>query len=480
MGVASSVALAVAERVERTAGPRAGLRAWKALAESALEGETRGKALLAALRCALTLAQVEELGRLTTLWESVSGGVWDAPIATLCVDLATAKLLPQAIALAEAEARRHRTARSLYCHARCLDVAGDVRAAAVFHDVIERAEAEGAREIELLSRVRRAAILSRSWQTMPEALEEARHVDLAQVPALARLAVARVLLASPSRFTRAGALGALDDIAQGEDTTLAARALTIAARWADDAGDALTSLEGDRLLALFGREKVVSLAPRAREAVRSLLQLTQAKDEPSLLAALEESSSVEPALAPLHARARDILRGRFEVVRDIVEGAPREPSKRRAFRLGEVLDVVVAMRDRAPARAARSLRFLAEAEEAGEHLPREVLGVAQVALGYGDHELRDLAVRLVAARLRRPTGGAPPRGFLHLADTLLALGMVELATTARRAAFVAREPGAAASLGTSLARSGWELAKAGSRLQAIAKLREAKALLDMP
>lgn len=479
MNVAASVALAVAERVERTGGPRAGLVAWRTLASSrATDSEVRGKALLAALRCALALRDEAALSELTALWETVDRGVWDGAIYVLCKEMVRGGFSSRATTLAEAEVRRHRTARALYCHARCLDLARDAAAADVFRDAIARAEKEGAKDIELASRVRRSAILARSWHTMSDAIEEARRVDVAQVPAESRLVVARVLLRSPSRFERAGAIGILDTIITAEEAALATRALTLIARWADDAGDALTPLESDRVIALFGRERVQMVAPNAKEIARVLERIARSKDDAALRAALDEAVLVVPELGPLHERTHDILAGRFEVLEEPVETAPSAPSRRRAVRHAQILDVVVAMRDRAPARAARTMRILAEAEEAGEHLPLEVLSVVQAALGYDDPELRETAAHLVAVRLRRASTGAPPRGFLLLADTLASLGMVELSLTARRAAVVSKEPGAAESLGTSLAREGWELARVGDREQAIQKLREAKALLE--
>jgi hypothetical protein len=109
---------------------------------------------------------------------------------------------------------------------------------------------------------------------------------------------------------------------------------------------------------------------------------------------------------------------------------------------------------------------------------------------YEDAELRDVAVRLVRARLRRASFGAPPNGYLALADALLATGEKtaknetakndeeELSSIARRAATVAKESGAAESLGTSLVRAAWERAERGEMTDAIQKLREAKALLE--
>jgi hypothetical protein len=142
-----------------------------------------------------------------------------------------------------------------------------------------------------------------------------------------------------------------------------------------------------------------------------------------------------------------------------------------------MLDVVVALRDRSMATAAHALRDLADIESSREPLPVQILGVVQAALSSGEAELRDVAARLVDVRLRRAAMGRPARGYVLLADTLASLGMTDLSVRARRAAVVAKEAGAAESLGTALAREAWELARTGQRAQAIQKLREAKTLL---
>lgn len=486
MNVASSLAVAVAERVERTGGPRAGLVAWKTLAGNSADGEIRGKALLAALRCAVALREDGAIGELITLWGNVDRGVWDVSIAVLCKEMTRAGLLRRATELARAEAERHRTALSLYLHARCLDVAGDEAAASAFRSVVDRAVKEGAKDIALAARVRRATLLSRSWDTMSEALEEAAQVDIAAAPPESKLALARVLLFSPSRFVRAGAIGVLDDLASSSDPETAsfrAKALRLAATWADDVGSAMTPLESDRLIAMFGRERIAKVAPHAKEVLRACEQITQAHDDAEVEARLEAAASASPELAAQHTRAREILRGRYEPQRE-GERVPADETKRRAFRQQEVLDVAVAIRDKAPARAARTLRLLAEAAEGGEHLPRELDAVAHLALEQrtepGDAELRDAAVRFFAARLSRASYGAPPRGYLALADSLATLDQEALSKKARRAAVTAKEPGAAESLGIALARQGWELARQGERARAIERLREAKRLLDGP
>jgi hypothetical protein len=466
VSIAGNVAFAVAERVARTGGPRAGLVAYKKLAQTTADAEVRGKAILAAFRCSLSLRDNTPAAELTALWATVDQGVWSGSINALCKDLIRARWLPEAVSLSLSETNRHRTAHALYRYARCLDVARAANAVSdasagspplihAFREAIARAAKEGARDIGVASRVRLAAILSRSWSTMREAVEEARRVELAEATPAQRVVIARVLLHAPSRFVRAGAIGILDGVAKGEDLELARGALAVAARWLDELDELPTPLETDRLLALFAGN------PKAREAVRSLEALAKAGD---IVAALE------PSLRAPAQRANDILRGRFEAVRDRAE-LPRDRHSWHA----DVLDVLVALRDAAPARAARSLRLLIDGAQAGESLSRAALGVAQLALVHDDEELRSLATRLFAIHLERAGVAAPPGGFIALADALR--DNAELSLAARRAAVARGEPHAAASLGKLLARRGWDLAKEGDRDGAIAKLREAKALL---
>jgi len=434
MSMAGALALRACEQVEKSAGPRAGLVAWKTLAQNSAETEVRAKALTAGIRCGIALRDGSAVEDLIGLWVTIDSGDW--PVPHLVRELDRGGLRTQAIDLAQAEATRHRSAHALYTYARTLDVARDERAVHWFRETIERAEKEGNRRISASSRMRLASLLAGSWKTLGEALDEASKLDAKLV--VDPIELARIQLFSGSRFTRAGALGLLAEAANHDDLEVRLRARRLAARYADEAADSITPLEHDRLNAFL------------KDALGQ-----------QLATAVEE-------------RAKDILRGRFEVPRDEIGAKPSDARARRLFRHDQVLDVVVAMRDGAPARAARSLRVLAEANE---RLPREVLAVAHAALVHGDAELADVAIRIVTRWLARPSYAAPPKGYLALADALDSAEQPDLALLARRAAALRKEPNAVATLATRLTRVGWEAATEADRAHAIRLLREAKALI---
>ena len=78
MSVTGSVAIALAERVERTGGPRAGLVAWRTLASNASDGDTRGRALMAGIRCSVALRDVQAASDLVTFWSTIDRGTFAA------------------------------------------------------------------------------------------------------------------------------------------------------------------------------------------------------------------------------------------------------------------------------------------------------------------------------------------------------------------------------------------------------------------
>jgi tetratricopeptide (TPR) repeat protein len=480
MSLTADVAVAAAERVEKSAGPAAGLALFRRLASNASGTELRARAILGGLRCAIPVRDLGAIRDLALLWQTVDEGVWDG-IFVACKDLWRAGLGVCAVNVAHAEMTRLVTARALYMYARALDVAGDSRAAPAFRAAFERAEKEGANALMHTCRVRRAAWLACAPETLSEAIEEAKKVSVAETTRPERLVLARILLRSPSRFARASAIGLLDDLVSraGGLDDLARRALVLAARHADDMADDLTPLEVDRLLALFARESIAKEAAPVRDAIRAIDRLARAKEKKSdaeLDAALALAARSDPELAILHARARDILRGRFEPALAASTLAERPVLGAGSYPLWTaMLDAVVALRDSAWPRAAHALRWLADVAERGERTPPSLWSIAQAALGTDDVEVRAVAGRLVAAMMK-VTSAAPPRGWLGLAQALTACGMNELATVARRSAALAKEPGAVEALVLALTRSGWALAESGDRTRALERLREARSL----
>jgi len=481
MSLATDVAIGAAERLERTAGPGPGLALWRRLASNAGSADLRGRAILGGLRCAIATGDRTAIRNLSLLWatiEVVSEAAWDGVFAS-CRALSRAGLGGAAIELAYAEVKRSPTARALYAYARCLDVAIDPRAVAAFRDAIERGEREQALPLVRAARVRRAAWLARSADTLNEALEEAKRVASAEATPAERLVLARVLLRSSSRFARASAIGLLDELVtrtasdQGREAAdLARRAVALAARHADDRNDELTSLESDRLLALFSREPIAKDTGRVRDTLRVIARLAVARargvedgSDLELEAALDEAARVDPELAVLHRRAREILQGRVEVWGSVRSNTHAD--------WNSLLDAVVALRDAARPRIIDALCRLAESAERGRHLPAHVWTVATAALASDDADVRAAAGRVASAMMSTSTA-PPPRGWLQLANALAACKLDELATTARRSAALAKEPGAAEALTLSLTRSGWQLALAGDRSMAIARLREAR------
>jgi hypothetical protein len=494
MSLAADVAVGAAERLERSAGPGPGLKVWRRLAANAASAELRGRAILGGLRCAIAMRDLVAIRDLTQLWrtvETVDPALWDGVFA-MCKDMARSGLGVCATDLACSEVKRAPTTRALYAYARCLDVAGDPKAAKAFADALASAEMEGAARYVRVCRIRHAAWSARAAGSLTAAIEEAKRVAVADATPAERLVLARVLLRSPSRFARASAIGMLDDVvsaavavaananananANASVMALARRALRLAARHADDMNDELTPLEVDRLIALFSREPFTKPLARVRDVVRAVDRLARANEKKSdteMEAALADAARVDPELALLHQRARDILSGRFEAHQPHEQSSTTSTSAHPQWTA--LLDAVVAMRDEAWARAAHALRRLAELAERGQRVPPHVWSTAQAALGSGDTEVRAVAGRLVAAMMKTTTA-APPRGWHALAQALAVVGMDDLATTARRAAAVAKEPGAVDALALTLTRSGWQHALAGDRSQALERLREAKAL----
>jgi tetratricopeptide (TPR) repeat protein len=439
VNLVDAMALAAAERVERAAGAKAGLVAYRALAANVAAMGPRGRAVLGALRCAVRISDLAAVSALTARWSSIHEGAYFDEIIALANNLQNGGHPKAATELAEAEVARFRTARALYLFARCLELNGDPAAPGIFSEAATRADNEGAKALATSARVHRIVWLARSHESFATALDEAVAVDLTDAEPWDTLVVCRARLSSPSRFVRAGALSVLEDLAKGPDSQLAEEAMLLGATHADAYADELTALEGDR--------------------VASLLRHWPIEGER------------DASLARLAAVAKmDLFPQSEEVVREASKmGAPLPLAS-----LG--LDALRAMQGEKLSEAIAPLREATALVRGARAIPASVWTSAELGLASTSAIVRDDAARLSEALLSEPRKG-PRGGFLPLACALDQGGSVELALRAFRAAHTARESGAREALAQSLIARGWKLASMGRRGEAIQALEEGRQLL---
>lgn len=432
------MALAAAERVERAAGAKAGLVAYRALAANLVATEPRGRAILGALRCAVRTSDLGAVSTMTAWWKSIHEGAHLEEIIALVIALESGGHTKAATELAAAEVARFRTARAIYLLARCLELGGDPAAPAVFLEAAMRADNEGAKALATSARVRRIAWLSRRHESFAIALSESTELDLTEAEPWETLVVCRARLCSPSRFVRAGALAVLEDLANGSDLRIAEDAMVLGATHADDYAEELTPLEGDRVASLLRHwriehERDAALAGLA--AIAKMALLPQSED------AIHEASKL---------------------------GAPLPLAS-----LG--LDAVLALQRENVGAASALLRRATALAAGAPSIPALLWTSVELGLASASAILRDDAARLSDALLSEPRKG-PRGGFIPLARALDHEGSSDLALRAFRAALAAREPGAREALAQSLIARGWKLASAGRRNEAIQALGEGRRL----
>lgn len=439
MNLIDSMALAAAERVERAAGPKAGLVAYRALATNVANLEPRGRAILGALRCAVRISDLETVAAMTGWWRPIHEGAYLEEIITLVTALESAGHAKAATELAAAEVARFRTARALYLLGRCLERANDPAAGGVFAEAAQRGENEGAKALAASARVRRISQLSRAHESFSLAIEEAVAIDLTDAEPSDKLIVCRVRLRSPSRFVRAGALAILEDLAKGLDLPLAETAMLLGAAHADDYAEELTPLEVDRVTTLLRHWPIETERDAALARLTAVAKIALFPESEE--AVLEASKlGTPPALASLG------------------------------------LDALLALRTEKSSEASAPLMKATNLVREAPSIPSPVWRSAELGLASDSVIVRDDAARLSDALLAEPRNG-PPGGFILLARALAQAGFPDLALRAFRAAHAGREPGAREALAQALIARGWKLADAARKEEAIRDLREAKRLL---
>jgi len=208
---------------------------------------------LAALRAALEFGSAREVERVLGWWVKVKAGAHDQDLAALSADLIEQNSAHFAVRLARAEVARYERAKSLYLLARCLELAGrEPEALSTFGRACESAANEGEMAILCAARVHVVRLLSRSESTFERSLAEATKIDRSRLRGEEALFVHTVLLRSPSRFVRAGAIASLGELAES-DPAWCTRAVLAGADHADRRADTLSGVEAERLAALFQR-----------------------------------------------------------------------------------------------------------------------------------------------------------------------------------------------------------------------------------
>ncbi len=471
MSFTGDVALRSAEQLHRTLGPRAALYAYRALATSAAAPETRGRAILRGLSCAIDLRDPEAVDALVGLYPSVTSGAFGGEILRVGKRLVASGFLAPATALSTHEVSRFPAARTMYFRARCLERARDPGAREAFAAAEARAVSEETHDIAALARAFRALLLFQEG-SVSEALSTAKGLELRELPAELALGLAELGMASPSRFARAAALSDLEFFVSSPRPDVASRALVLAARHADRMGPALTPMEIDRLAALLAKlpDQALSRSMLDRLEARQIALGAAASNQADLVLATIDAA--QPSLAPILRRAADAVRGRFE------PHAARQGDEGDASQLA--ISAAVALRDGNMPRAEATLRALSE--RLALDAPSRRHGAWEAAyLGLLAEDDPVRAASLSALRALVKLGvPAPARGALSFANLVRIAGDDELAAALLRLAAEGRESGAAAARFEHARELGWRLALAGQREKAMALLKEAKAAAPRP
>lgn len=465
-----NAALSAADRVRKNLGPRAGLLSYRTLAENSADSETRGRAILEGLSCAIEAGDEDAAGALVGLYAGVKDGNLDVLARSTVQALEKRGFSLPARGLAALEVERFPRARSAYLHARCLEAAGDSGALSAFERAEGLARTEGASTVETASRALRVLLLY-AQNRGDDARTLEKTLALRDVAPQLLLRLASYGLSSASRFARAGWLTELDRLASEGSPAASSASLGLVCAHAERMGQNLTEMELDRTLAVFAKLPDESLAAKLRARLVAWRTLPAAPRElgpaarSHVLSVLGNAGVGGDALAYAR-RALEVIEGRFEPKVALPQGD--------AARLA--VSAAAALRDGDSARATGALSALAaEVERAPFARRRPAWEVATLGLFADDDRVRASAVSVVAALLRgRGAPSPPPRGALFVARACRAAGAEGLAEKLMAIAVDAREPGAKEAYSETARELAWKLAKEGRKGEALRLLREAK------
>lgn len=457
--LAKNMALGAAERAKKTLGARAGLAAYRTIAEGSAS-DVRGRATLEAISCAAELGDEAVAAELVRHYGVAVGGESASRARAVALELAGRGWPLVAASLAALEVSRRPEPRTAYLHARCLERARDRGAKVAFVDAEGLAEKHGDSVVLLQARAFRAALLHEEGH-VAEARALERSIALRSLPEALLFRLAPHVLSGPSRFSRAGMIGELVEVALRGKARDAA--LRLVCEHAERMAHALSALERDRVVALFSKlpDEALSAALLARFAAWPSLAPGAPLAADDVLSVYARTSA-EPATFAAVRRAVDIAKGRFEAKVEL----PRSDASGLAFAAAG------AVRDGDAVRAAVALQALAPLVVAAPALSRAPMWeAAYVALFLDDDGARAGAFAvlraLVVARL------PPPRGALVVARAVRSAGDEVLAESLLAIAVAHKEAGAASAYVEVARELAWKAAMEGRRDDARRLLREA-------
>ena len=460
-----AIALGAAEKIWKTAGPRAGLIAYRNLLSQDADA-TRATAILRGMDCAMEAGDEQAAFSFAESWGFVLRGDHADDVVRSAARLSARGFLRTAHLLLSREHERRHAPLVAYVLGKVSaqrGLPGDALAA--FEACVETGRAAGKKlpaqvaALVAAATVEVARTRAREPETATLALELARKVDATLLLPRQRLELARLLLMSKSRFERAGAISQMVDVAR-LTPGLAPRAARYAAAHADRTGHSLTPLEADRVKAALACHPDASCAALAATRLESL------RNAVGTAAALAEERRimVDPELAPLVVKAKAVLAGG--------SGPPAADTATPHVRLtcASLAAIAQLRRGALDTVTLGKVRDLASADV--RPFPRAALTLAWLALASKDRTLHPAASELCGRALSLHV--ATPRGLLPLAALLAERGQDELAQKALRLAVLRDEPNAGERLERLLVTRAKSALARGDRASAMSLLSEAR------
>lgn len=472
--------IAGVEKLERAFGANVAIKPYRKLATLMADRETRARAAIGFFRCAIAIGEIAQITELCPWWSTMGSGPYAGQIIEYCKSLVRRGHAAAAVELCKAEIERQPQARTLYLMARLLEMRGEKSAGDFYARAAEKASTEpGAESIGITCQIRRIEELAKEPENHPEAARMAQSLSLEHALPAQKLIAAGALMLSASRFVRASGISILEELAKKSRPDIAELAVRAAARHADRYGDALSSVEADRIAATLKHWPIEAQRNDALARLLSLVRIAAGRGDDKENR-LFEAAQAAPESYGVLCRAKAMASGSPQIGAISAESIRTVLQTRHDLGLAWLgMDIVAAIRGQKYDEAVKSIGLSA-------HLLVKTFGEAPVpfwtAIGFALLEkhppLRAAALEKAERMLCAP-GALPPSAALSIARFAALLrnaGRADLSVKALRWAAFQRDPAATMDLGLELIRHGWSAALSGDRDAALLSLREAKGL----